>query len=114
MIIGLVDEISSGAIDTAVDALSRLQKRLLVGSFFKTFMILSVQTKDGDCEEYLNVFVHSYAQNFFHTCSNARHLMASLLKDCAELLDITLQDLIHKYRHIFFEGIGNFVFVTKI
>ncbi|PAV77565.1 hypothetical protein WR25_09838 [Diploscapter pachys] len=91
VIIGLVDEISSGAIDTAVDALSRLQKRLL--------------TKDGDCEEYLNVFVHNYAQNFFHTCSNARHLMASLLKDCAELLDITLQDLIHKYRHIFFEGI---------
>ncbi|EYC15392.1 hypothetical protein Y032_0037g3495 [Ancylostoma ceylanicum] len=87
VLIGMTDQVSCGAVDMAVGAIEKLQRRCLTGC------------KLNDPK--VSVFMNCVASHLFSGSQNIRNKTLSMLNLCAEVLGESFSALMYAYRHLF-------------
>ncbi|CAD6192581.1 unnamed protein product [Caenorhabditis auriculariae] len=102
VLIGTVDEISSGAVDMAIEGLEKLHRKVINKCSPQDSPQVAAEN-----ERRLHIFVSYYSKHFFHGSSDVREKMRALLQQCAQLSAIseTYDAFIFRFKGYFVKDI---------
>ncbi|KAK6015594.1 hypothetical protein OSTOST_18979, partial [Ostertagia ostertagi] len=87
VLIGMTDQVSCGAVDMAVGAIEKLQKRCLAGCNIN--------------DPKVSVFMNCVANHLFSGNQHVRQKTLAMLNTCAGVLGVSLSSLMCSYREVF-------------
>ncbi|XGW10530.1 hypothetical protein V3C99_012210 [Haemonchus contortus] len=87
VLVGMTDQVSCGAVDMAVGAIEKLQKRCLTGCHVN--------------DPKVSLFMNCVANHLFSGNQHVRQKTLAMLNTCAEVLTISLSTLLFNYREVF-------------
>ncbi|VDP34075.1 unnamed protein product [Heligmosomoides polygyrus] len=87
VLIGMTDQVSCGAVDMAVGAIEKLQRRCFIGC----------QVSDHK----VAIFMNCVAGHLFSGSQHVRQKTLAMLNTCADILGVSLSTLLYTYRDIF-------------